>query len=220
MNAADFWHPVIYSCGLLEDDTAADHALPERFETGRLHRCSSSAAGLARAVRAPARGFPMTRSPQSCSRPSTSIWLASAALLSAHAAALLCSTALAAEFTPIRVTLLSGGLAEISAVVPVSGRTLVTFDAPLAQIDDVLKSLVVTGEGVSVVSADLAGREPLSDTFMALPLEPSDLENSLTLLSALKGVPVEAERLDRSVRGAVIGVHTVQNETQGTATRC
>jgi hypothetical protein len=121
---------------------------------------------------------------------------------------------LAAEFTPNRVTLSSGGLAEISAVVPVSGRTLVTFDAPLAQIDDVLKSLVVTGEGVSGVSADLAGREPLSDTFMALPLEPSDLENSLTLLSALKGVPVEAERLDRSVRGAVIGVHTVQNETQ------
>lgn len=119
---------------------------------------------------------------------------------------LLSSTALAAELSPDRVVLSSGGLAELSAAVPVSGRTTISFDAPLAQIDDVLKSLVVTGDGVSVVSADLAGREPLADTFAGLPLKPGDLENSITLLSALKGVSVEAQRMDKSVRGIVLGV--------------
>jgi hypothetical protein len=121
------------------------------------------------------------------------------------ALALLSTGAPAAEFSPDRIILSSGGLAEISATFPVAGRSTISFDAPLLQVDDILKSLVVTGAGVKVLSASLAGREPLSDTFSALPLKPADLENTLTLLTALKGVRVEVERIDRILRGVVIG---------------
>src|SRR3712207_957065 len=117
----------------------------------------------------------------------------------------LSSNGTAAEFSPNRVVLLSSGLAELSATFPVAGRSVITFDAPLLQIDDILKSLVVTGAGVRVVSARLAGRQPLSDTFATLPIQPSDLENTPTLLAALRGVRVQVERLDRTVRGIVIG---------------
>ena len=133
------------------------------------------------------------------------------------------SPSLGAEFHPDRILLSSGGLAEISATVPVSGRTVVNLDAPLAQVDDVLKSLVVQGEGISIVSVDLAGREPLSDTFASLPFTPADLENSITLLSALKGVSVEVRHNDRTVRGVVIGVETAigpeEADDGGTHTR-
>ncbi len=124
-------------------------------------------------------------------------------------AVIVATPAVAAEFHPDRIVLSSGGLAEISAAVPVSGHTVVELDAPLAQVDDVLKSLVIQGEGVSIVSVDLAGREPLSDTFASLPFTPADLENSITLLSALKGVSVEVRRNDRALRGVVIGVEIV-----------
>src|SRR5690606_6097759 len=107
---------------------------------------------------------------------------------------------------PDSITLSSSGLAEITASGPVDGATVITFDAPLAQVDDVLKSLVVSGEGISVRSVDLAGREPLSDTFAALPFKPGDLENSVTLLAALKGVEVEVTRAGITVRGVVLGV--------------
>ncbi len=123
--------------------------------------------------------------------------------------ALFATGAFADEFRPERILLSSGGLAEISATVPVSGRTVITFDAPLAQVDDILKSLIILGNGLEVRSVDLAGREPLSDAFTALPLSPADLENSVTLLSALKGIEVEVQRSDRTLRGMVIGVEIV-----------
>lgn len=119
----------------------------------------------------------------------------------------------AAEFSPNRVVLLSSGLAELSATFPVAGRRVITFDAPLVQIDDILKSLVVTGSAVRVVSASLAGRQPLSDTFATLPIQPSDLENTLTLLTALKGVRVEVERMERKVTGMVIGIESISPST-------
>jgi hypothetical protein len=118
----------------------------------------------------------------------------------------LTSIALAEGLRPDSITLSSSGLAEITASGPVDGATVITFDAPLAQVDDVLKSLVVSGEGISVRSVDLAGREPLSDTFAALPFKPGDLENSVTLLAALKGVEVEVTRAGITVRGVVLGV--------------
>lgn len=133
------------------------------------------------------------------------------------AAMLLASTALADGLRPDSVVLSSSGLAEVSASEAVSGPTVITFDAPLGQVDDVLKSLVITGAGITVRSVDLAGREPLADTFAALPFSPGDLENSVTLLAALKGVPVAVDRTDRSVRGIVIGVERVSAVPPGGA---
>ena len=121
-------------------------------------------------------------------------------------ATLIATPALAADFNPDRILLSSGGLAEISSTVPISGRTVVKLDAPLTQVNDVLKSLVIQGKDIRIVSVDLAGREPLSDTFAGLPFKPDDLENSVTLLAALKGVRVEVRRNDRTLRGTVIGV--------------
>lgn len=125
------------------------------------------------------------------------------------AAVLLASPAFAADFQPEHIVLSSGGLAEITARVPVSGRTVLNLDTPLDQVDDVLKSLVIQGQGITILSVDLPGRQPLSDAFTSLPLKPQDLQNSITLLTALKGVDVEVRRNDRSLRGIVLGVETL-----------
>jgi hypothetical protein len=124
-------------------------------------------------------------------------------------ALLVAAPSLADDFKTDRIVLSSGGLAEISATLPVSGRTTISFDVPKRQIDDILKSLTVQGVGIRVVSVDLAGREPLSETFAELPFQPDDFDSSATLLSALKGVEVEVQRNDRTLRGVVIGVEPV-----------
>lgn len=130
------------------------------------------------------------------------------------------SPGLAADFKPDRILLSSGGVAGISADIPVSGRTVVELDAPLAQMDDILKSLVVSGEEIGIVAVDVAGREPLSDTFANLPFTPADLRNSVTLLAALKGVSVEVRRNDRTLRGLVVGVEEMLvPEDPGTSAR-
>jgi len=128
-------------------------------------------------------------------------------------ATLIATPGLAADFNPDRILLSSGGLAEISSTVPISGRTVVKLDAPLTQVNDLLKSLVIQGKDIRIVSVDLAGREPLSDTFAGLPFKPDDLENSVTLLAALKGVRVEVRRNDRTLRGTVIGVEAAPAPT-------
>lgn len=144
----------------------------------------------------------------------------SKALVSSLVGLIAAGPAVAAEFRPETIKLSSGGLAEIAGTVPVMGRTVIEFDAPLAQVDDILKSLVVQGRDLRILSVDLPGRERLGDTFAGMPLKPADLESSVTLLAALKGVRVEIRRSDRNLAGLVIGVEAVDGgQAQGRRAR-
>ena len=94
---------------------------------------------------------------------------ATAALL---AGALLAAapSAAAAEGGTIRsVVLSSGGLAAISRSIAVDGAAAIHIDVPLDQVDDLLKSLVVSDPAGTVSAASLIGLSPLDETFRTLP---------------------------------------------------
>lgn len=111
--------------------------------------------------------------------------------------------------TPVTsITLSTGGLAEIhrKAAVDASGRLL--LEAPLEQVNDILKSLVVLDEKASVRRVSLAGPGPLSETFRDLPFPADDLASMPRLLRELRGTRVRIGGPARH-EGVVLGVETV-----------
>src|SRR5947209_6882349 len=79
------------------------------------------------------------------------------------------SRAEAADLALKRVLLSTGGLGLYEYEAEVEGDATVELKAPLDQIDDILKSLVVYDDHGGVGGLDLPGPEPLSQTFRALP---------------------------------------------------
>ena len=73
------------------------------------------------------------------------------------------------------------------------GRLWLTV--PLAQVDDILKSLTVLGGDGAVRAVSLLGPTPLADLFRDVPFGEGDLVDLPTLLLRLRGAEVE-------VRGA------------------
>lgn len=107
--------------------------------------------------------------------------------IAALSAFLLASTAHAGN-GPIRsVTLSSGGVAEVVRSSDVDAGGVIEIDVPLAQVDDILKSLVVLSEEARVKDISLAGPQPIRETFQTLPFTPDDLNSLAGILSSMKG---------------------------------
>ena len=103
-----------------------------------------------------------------------------------------------------RVTLSQGGVGQYDFTTDLSGAATVTLDVPLDQVDDVLKSLRVEGEPFSV---RLPGRQPLEESFRALPFQPSAFASAEALLKASVGAAV---RLPASgLAGSILAVQAV-----------
>ncbi len=88
------------------------------------------------------------------------------------------------------MVLSSGGVGYFEYAASVEGDATLTFDAPLDQVDDVLKSLVVYDAGGRVGAITLPGREPLAQSLADLPVDPSALGALTVLLNALQGSEV------------------------------
>ncbi|MCE6959318.1 DUF4139 domain-containing protein [Cereibacter sphaeroides] len=96
---------------------------------------------------------------------------------------------IAASEAPVRsVTLFEAGLAEIGR--EASDPSSIVLDLPLHMVNDILKSLVVRGEGITSARISLDGESPVEDVFSTLPVSPEEMETLEDLLAALKGVPV------------------------------
>jgi hypothetical protein len=124
-------------------------------------------------------------------------------------AALLLTAAPVFGEVPIRsVTLFEAGLAEITrAEDPGSGGTALELTVPEAQLNDLLKSLVIRGE-VNRARIRLDGAARVEDAFERLPIGPDRIGDQAELLDALKGARVTVSDGPRTapVSGRVMGV--------------
>jgi hypothetical protein len=117
--------------------------------------------------------------------------------------------ATAQDLTLKRVMLSSGGLGYFEYEAAVDGDATLKLTVPLAQVDDVLKSLVVYDDKGGVGGLSLPGREPLAQLFKDLPFDQQSLDSTAQLLSALKGAEVTIGG-SRAISGRIV---SVQEET-------
>lgn len=126
--------------------------------------------------------------------------------LAALTAALFMSTsALAQELALKRVMLSSGGVGYFEYEAAVEGDATLKLTVGLEQVDDVLKSLVVYDDKGGVGGLNLAGREPLSQTFKDLPFDQGALGSPAALLNALRGAEISIGG-SRAMTGRVVAV--------------
>lgn len=110
----------------------------------------------------------------------------------------------AAEPVLERVLLSTGGVGYLGWRAEVGAEDRLALTVPLAQVDDVLKSLTVFGEG-AVGAVSLAGPAPLADLFRDVPFGEADLASLPALLASLRGAEVEV-RGRSAMRGRLIAV--------------
>ncbi len=107
-----------------------------------------------------------------------------------------------------RVLLSQGGVAyyEFAAAADAQGKLY--LDAPRAQLDDILKSLVVLGSKARVASVRLPGDAPLSVAFGSLSLNEAAFQSLPDLLRALKGEMVTVSG-GRQATGRIVAVDPI-----------
>ena len=130
-------------------------------------------------------------------------------------AALLASTALSAAAqsaaTPVRsVVLYESGLAELTR--DTGDSTHVQLRVPMRDVNDILKSLLVRGTGISGASIAMDGSDPVGDTFARLPFPPDAVRNLQTLLQTVPGIRITD---GISVTGEIVDVGEVCTDTLG-----
>ena len=115
------------------------------------------------------------------------------------------SASRAAEPALRRVLLSTGGVGyfDFEAAPDAQGRVRMTV--PLAQVDDVLKSLTVLGGDGAVRGVSLLGPTPLADLFRDAPFGEHDLVDLPTLLLRLRGAEIEVAG-PAKVRGRILAV--------------
>jgi hypothetical protein len=119
------------------------------------------------------------------------------------------SLAAAQDLVLKRVMLSSGGLGYFEYEATVDGDATLKLTVSLAQVDDVLKSLVVYDDKGGVGGLSLPGREPLAQAFKDLPFDWDSLASPADLLATLKGAEITAGG-SRAITGRIV---SVQDET-------
>jgi hypothetical protein len=104
----------------------------------------------------------------------------------------LTTTAVATELPVVSVTLSNAGLVQIERRGTVGPDAPVVLRAPTADVDDLLKSLVVLDPVGTVEGIRLPARDTAAEAFRGLPLRPDDFASRVVLLRALRGQRVEA----------------------------
>ena len=108
-----------------------------------------------------------------------------------------------------RVMLSSAGVGYFEYAADVTGPATLGLDVPLAQVDDVLKSLVVFDDAGGVGGIELPGRDQTHSAFGELPFGPDGLSSPLAFLNGLQGVEVTVEG-PRPMSGRIMQAETVR----------
>ncbi|MBB3561307.1 chaperonin cofactor prefoldin [Rhizobium sp. BK512] len=116
-------------------------------------------------------------------------------------AVLLSTTAFAQTGTIKSIRLSSGGVAEYVRSLNVGEDGNAVIDVPTDQMDDFLKTLVVSGPA-PVKGLSTTGPDMVDETFKVLPIKPQDLDSAAGVLRSLRGAPVSAN----GVKGRIVGV--------------
>jgi hypothetical protein len=135
----------------------------------------------------------------------------------AAAALMAAGEAHAADLALKRVLLSTGGVGLYEYEADVDGDASVEWKAPLDQIDDILKSVIVFDDHGGVGGLDLVGPKSLAETFRALPFAAKDLQSTPALLAALRGAQVEVGGA-RAIKGRIVAVNAeTEAKPDGTA---
>ncbi|MDO9501669.1 hypothetical protein [Falsiroseomonas sp.] len=95
---------------------------------------------------------------------------------------------IAAELPVRGVTLSSAGLAQIDRAGSVApGDPALVFRVPLADVDDILRSLVVADPAGRVEGLRLPAQDLAAEAFRGLPVKAEDFASRASLLNALRG---------------------------------
>ena len=113
--------------------------------------------------------------------------------------------AAAAPLTLKRVLLSNGGVGYFEYQAEVEGNAELTLEAPLNQVDDILKSLVIYDDAGAVSHITLPGKESLEQIFRDLPFSPAALSSAVDLLNAVQGATVEINGAS-ALRGQLLKV--------------
>jgi hypothetical protein len=92
-----------------------------------------------------------------------------------------------------RVILSTGGVGYFEYAADVDGPGTVGLDVPIAQIDDLLKSLVVFDPSGGVAGVTLPGRDDTVQAFGDAPFGPDALDSPLAYLNALRGTEITVQ---------------------------
>ena len=112
--------------------------------------------------------------------------------------------------SPSRVTLSTAGLAEYVFAFPVENEATVRLALETADVDDVLKSLVVRDPAGSGHKVSLPSENSLAELFRGLPVQPDDLQSLIQLLETFRGETVTVESASGGqATGVVIGTRKV-----------
>ncbi len=111
-----------------------------------------------------------------------------------------------------RVLLSSGGVGYFEYEATVLGASDLHLDVRRDQVDDVLKSLVISDDVGKVGEVSLPGKELASDAFRDLPLSQAALDSPAALLSALRGAEVKVESAGNVVTGRIVSVTEEQSK--------
>ncbi|RAI60797.1 DUF4139 domain-containing protein [Roseicella frigidaeris] len=98
----------------------------------------------------------------------------------------------AAELPVRRVTLSNAGLMQVEREGELAAEAAITLDAPLAAVDDLLKSLLLRDPAGQVQEVRLAAQDLAAEAFRGLPLRPEDFADRASLMRALRGQAVVA----------------------------
>ena len=114
-----------------------------------------------------------------------------------------------------RVTLSSAGVGYFEYEATVTGDAALQLTVKLADVDDVLKSLVVFDDQGTVGGLSLPGREPLAQLLRALPFAQDALNSQLSLLTALRGAQVQVVTGKGVLVGRIVSVEPFKRAPLG-----
>ncbi len=112
-----------------------------------------------------------------------------------------------------RVMLSSAGVGYIEYEAAVDGPATLGLDVPLAQVDDVLKSLVVFDGAGGVGGIELPGRDGGNAAFGDVPFGPDALDSPLAYLNSLQGVVLQVTG-PQAMTGQLLRAETVRENTK------
>lgn len=110
------------------------------------------------------------------------------------------------------ISLSTAGIAEVVRQVSIPEQGPVSLTVPLDQVDDVLKTLLISDAEQRIQSLTLAGKAPLDSSLAGLPFNESSLSSIHALASSLRGVEIQAYSQGRSVRGTLLGVDAQEQD--------
>lgn len=116
------------------------------------------------------------------------------------------------DLTLKRVLLSTGGVGYFEYETTCEGERDLPLVVPLAQVDDVLKSIVIYDDKGNLGSITLPGKELLTEAFRDLPFTVESLESPTTLLTALRGADVKVEMAGRTLSGRIVSVTEEQEK--------